>query len=301
MEQWKVGDIVVTKIPEVGGWLPIELWYGILPDCTPETVEEIDWLSPTYRNGGLANLSVHSFMVETPTHKILVDTGVGNGKRRTWELFNELEGDFLSRADAVVPRNDVDLVLNTHLHTDHVGWNTELVDGEWVPTYPGARYCIVRSEHDHWTAYINDPAVQDSYSDFARAALDAKEVYRDSIAPVVEAGLVDWVEPGAELVPGVTLISTPGHTPGHVSVLLESGDQSAVISGDVFHGQVQVARPSWGAQFDSSPAESSATRSSFLERFADTSTLVLGTHFGTPTGNYIRRDGDTYKLVPAEG
>lgn len=121
------------------------------------------------------------------------------------------------------------MVICTHLHTDHVGgWNTQLVDGRWVPTFPHARYRFVRSEYDYWTKYVNDSSTADSYTEFAQQAIDVHEVYRDSIAPIVEAGLVDWLEPNQEVVPGgVTVISTPGHTPGHVSVLLESGDETA--------------------------------------------------------------------------
>lgn len=301
MEQWKIGDIVVSKIVEFGGWLPIDMWFGIMPDCTPDALEQLAWLTPTYRRGDQINLSIHSFLIETPSHKIIVDTGIGNAKRRQWEFFNDLQTDFLSRADEVIPRDEVDLVVLTHLHSDHVGWNTRLVSGEWVPTYPDARYCVARSEYDYWLRYVNDPSIAVSYSDFAQMALDAREVYRDSIAPIVEAGLVDWVDPDEELVPGVTLFSTPGHTPGHMSVLLESGNERAIISGDVFHTQAQVGRSNWRAQFDSAPDEAIATRQTFLEQFADTSTLVLGTHFGTPTGNYIRRNGDSFKLVPVTG
>ena len=301
MEQWKVGDIVVTKIPEIAGWFPIELWLSVMPDCTLEAVEQLQWLTPDYRRGNEINLSIHTLLVETPTHKIIVDTGAGNGKRRQWELFHELETGFLSRLDDACPRDEVDMVICTHLHTDHVGWNTQLVDGRWVPTYPNARYRFVRAEYDYWTKYVNDALTADSYTKFAQQAIDVHEVYRDSIEPIIEAGLVDWVGPNQEVVPGVTLISTPGHTPGHVSILLESGDQTAVITGDLFHFQSQVARSDWSVQMDTAPSEAVETRRTFLERFADTSTLILASHFGTPTGNYIQRDGDSFKLVPARG
>ncbi|MER6936114.1 MBL fold metallo-hydrolase [Nocardioides sp. NPDC127514] len=290
---------MVTKIPEVGGWLPIEMWLTIMPECTREAVDQLRWLSPTYRRDNLVGLSIHSFLVETPTHKIVVDTGVGNGKRRHWDLFNNLDTDFLGRLDEACPRADVDLVLCTHLHTDHVGWNTQRVDGHWIPTFPDARYCFARKEYDHWTAYVNDPSVATGSSQLAETEIDIPEVYLDSIAPVVEAGLVDWVEPDRELVPGVTLLSTPGHTPGHMSVLLHSGDQTAIISGDVFHAQVQVGRSEWTVQMDTAGEHARETRRAFLDEYADTSTLVLGTHFGTPTGNYIRRDGDSFMLVPS--
>lgn len=300
MEQWKVGDIVVTKIPEVAGWFPIEMWFSVMPDCTLEAVQQLQWLTPTYRRGNTINLSIHALLVETPAHKVVIDTGVGNAKQRQWELFHELDTDFLARFDDICPRGEIDRVICTHLHSDHVGWNTHLVDGRWVPTYPNARYCFVRDEYDYWTKYVNDPSIQKSYTEFGQAAIDGHEVYRDSVAPIVEAGLVDWVECDQEVVPGVTLISTPGHTPGHVSVLLQSADQSAVVTGDLFHSQAQVGRSDWTVHMDTVPHQASETRRTFLERFADTSTLVLGTHFGTPTGNFIRRDGESFKLLPAE-
>lgn len=300
MEQWKVGDIVVTKIPEVAGWFPIDLWLSIMPECTLEAVDQLQWLSPTYRRGNEINLSIHALLVETPTHKIVVDTGIGNAKKRNWDLFDQLDTDFLERLDEACPRKEVDMVICTHMHNDHVGWNTQLLDGQWVPTHPDARYCFVREEYDYWAKYVTDPATVAAYSESAQFALDGHEVYRDSIAPIVDAGLVDWVQSDGEVAPGVTLFSTPGHTPGHVSIMLESGNDRAVISGDVFHFQSQVGRTDWSVELDMAPAQASDTRRTFLDRFADSSTLVLGTHFGTPTGNYIQRDGDSFKLVPVE-
>ncbi len=128
--------------------------------------------------------------------------------------------------------------------------------------------------------------------------MDGAAVFEDSLKPIEEAGRIDWVEPGQEMTDGITLLSTPGHTPGHVSILIESAGESAVVTGDLFHSQAQVGRPDWGAAMDADPAAAERARRAFVERFADTSTLVLGTHFGTPTGSHIVRDGASYKLVP---
>ncbi len=298
MEQWNVGAISITKVEETESWQPFETWLHIMSGCTREEVDQMPWLKPTYLLNEEVNLFVHSFLVETPTRKVVIDTGIGNGKKRVSPIFDHLDSDFLDRFERVWSREDVDAVVPTHLHLDHVGWNTRLEAGRWVPTFPNARYYFVRAEFEHWRAYAQDPLAAHDFSEFAQAMTDGAAVFEDSLQPIEEAGRIRWVEPGQEVTPGITLLSTPGHTPGHVSVLIESAGESAVITGDVFHTQAQIARPDWGAAMDADSTAAERARRAFIDRFADTSTLVLGTHFGTPTGNYIVRDGASYKLAP---
>lgn len=300
-EQWQIGKISITKIEESQGWTPMDFLLDVFPTLTRADIEGIDWLRPTYFDGDKLNGMIHSLLVETPSHKIVVDTGIGNGKKRIAHAFDNLDTDFLTRFEQVWRRDEVDGVLATHLHIDHVGWNTMRENDRWQPTFPNAEYFFVREEYEHWAAFAQDPRACEAYSEFGYSMVDGAAVFADSLAPIADAGLITWVEPGQTIVPGVSLLSTAGHTPGHVSVLIEDGGESAVITGDLMHCQFQVAHPEWSVAMDTDSAAAARTRRGFIERFADTRTLVLGTHFGTPTGGRIVRDGATFRLIPEYG
>uniref|UniRef100_UPI002458870D MBL fold metallo-hydrolase n=1 Tax=Nocardia brasiliensis TaxID=37326 RepID=UPI002458870D len=245
-EQWRVGDISITKIEELQGWTPVEFLLEVFPAATRAEIARIDWLRPTYFDGDRMNGMVHSLLVQTPTHKIVVDTGIGNGKQRIAPAFDDLDTDFLARFERVWRREEVDGVLTTHLHIDHVGWNTIRENDDWQPTFPNARYFFVRAEYEHWASFAQDPHAHTAYSEFGHSMVDGAAVFADSLAPIADAGLITWVEPGQTVVPGISLLSTAGHTPGHVSVLIEDGGESAVITGDLMHCQFQVAGAGWG-------------------------------------------------------
>ncbi|WTX00124.1 MBL fold metallo-hydrolase [Streptomycetaceae bacterium NBC_01309] len=164
-----------------------------------------------------------------------------------------------------------------------------------------ARYYFAREEYAHRKDFAQDPDAPQAYSEWGYSMVDAVAVFEDSLRPIEDADLITWVEPDQVVVPGISLISTVGHTPGHVSVLVEDAGDSAVITGDLLHSQVQIARPGWSAEMDTDRAAAARTRRGFVERFADSPTLVLGTHFGTPTAGRIVRDGDTFKLIPVHG
>jgi glyoxylase-like metal-dependent hydrolase (beta-lactamase superfamily II) len=296
---WTVGDITITRVQEVGGVSPNGGPEAGLPDAWPAEVLAIPWLVPDFATEeGHLDMSVHALLVEAPGARLVVDTCIGNDKTRTMPHFDHLATDFLARMDeAGWPRESVDGVICTHLHVDHVGWNTMWVDGEWTPTFPNARYFMVRSEVDHvrGEAGVVDP----DRSPYAAAMIDAANVYGDSVRPVLDAGMAELVDTDAEIAAGVRLVATPGHTPGHVSVLVESGGDAAVITGDMMHHPCQIARPEWCSAFDHDRETAIATREAFLDRFADTGTLVIGTHFGGPTAGHVVRDGDDYRMVVA--
>jgi glyoxylase-like metal-dependent hydrolase (beta-lactamase superfamily II) len=184
-------------------------------------------------------------------------------------------------ASAGFPAESVDHVICTHLHVDHVGWNTRLVDGQWVPTFPNARYLFTDPEFQHW-----------------RQAPDlmGDDVFGDSVAPIAAAGLADLVAVDHVVDDTVRLVSTPGHTPGHVSVVIESQGQRAIITGDMTHTPLQIADPDLSSMFDTDPDEARATRRAVFGDWADGETLMIGTHFGTPTAGTMRPDGDGYCL-----
>jgi glyoxylase-like metal-dependent hydrolase (beta-lactamase superfamily II) len=136
-------------------------------------------------------------------------------------------------------------VICTHLHTDHVGWNTRLVDGQLVPTFPRARYLVARPEWEHWSQ------AKDHWTQIVMA---------DSVRPIFAAGLVDLVAVDHVVHETIRFEPTPGHTPGHVSVHIVSYDEEAVITGDLVHHPCQFARPDWGSSADANAAQADRTR-----------------------------------------
>src|SRR5262244_1536638 len=237
--KWRIGEVTDTKIVE------LEVTGGsrfILPQATYEAVLPIGWLHPDFADErGRLKMSIHALVVETPTCRIIVDTCLGNDKEnRRIPTWNNLQTSFLSDlAAAGYASKTIDTVVCTHLHVDHVGWNTLLVDHRWVPTFPNARYLMGRVEYAHWMG-------QGEREDMAA-------VLADSVAPVWAAGLVDLVATDQQICDEVTLVPTLGHTPGHVSVRISSQGEEALITGDFMHHPCQIARPAWSSTADSDP------------------------------------------------
>jgi glyoxylase-like metal-dependent hydrolase (beta-lactamase superfamily II) len=283
MQKWRIGQVTVTKIVE------LEVTGGsrfILPQATYEEILPIGWLQPHFADErGRLKMSIHALVVETPDRRIVVDTCLGNDKAgRRIPTWNNLQGTFLADlAAAGYPREAIDTVLCTHLHVDHVGWNTMLVDGKWVPTFPRARYLMGRVEFDHWRS-------QHERDDMAA-------IFADSVKPVHDAGLVDLVETDHRVSDEISLVPTIGHTPGHVSVLIRSQGEQALITGDFMHHPCQIARPHWSSAADSDPDEARETRERMLGELAGRPVLVIGTHFAGATAGHIVRDGDFYRLA----
>lgn len=228
-------------------------------------------------------LNVQSWIVETPAHRIIVDTCIGNDKRdRSVPAWNGLNKPFLNElATAGYPAETIDTVLCTHLHVDHVGWNTKLVDGQWVPTFANARYVFGKDEYNYWKTHSDEG--------------EHKAVFEDSVQPIVACGLADLVSSDERVCDEISLIPTPGHSPGHMSILITSDGQEALLTGDVAHHPCQMARLDWSSTADSDPVQSVEARRQLFSRFADTPTLVFGGHFDP---GRIVRDGDAFKLVP---
>jgi glyoxylase-like metal-dependent hydrolase (beta-lactamase superfamily II) len=281
---WRVGDVTITKIVEFEGAFPGGGPGSAVPEGTPEAIKQIPWLIPHFATEeGFIRMSVHALLVETPARRIVIDTCIGNDKVRSSPMFNMIKTNFLADlAAAGWSRDSVDGVLCTHLHVDHVGWNTMLEDGDWKPTFPKARYYFGRREFEHWSTEATRP--------------DTKVIFADSVQPILDAGLATLVEMDAVIAPEIRLIPTPGHTPGHVSVVIESKGERAVITGDIMHHPCQVAHPHWSSDFDNDKDASRVTRRAFLCDYADNGTLVIGTHFGGPTAGRVVRDGDAYRL-----
>ena len=281
--QWRIGAVTVTKIVE------LEVTGGsrfLLPQATYEEILPIEWLQPDFADErGRLKMSIHALVVETPGRRIIVDTCLGNDKEnRRIPTWNQMQTSFLADlAAAGYARETIDTVVCTHLHVDHVGWNTMLVDGHWVPTFPKARYLMGRVEYRHWTTQ--------------REREDMAVVLADSVAPVWAADLVDLVETDHRICDEISLVPTPGHTPGHVSVRIASRGEEALISGDFMHHPCQIARPRWSSTADSDPAAARQTRERMLTGLAGAPTLVIGTHFAGRTAGHVVRDGDAFRLA----
>jgi glyoxylase-like metal-dependent hydrolase (beta-lactamase superfamily II) len=230
-------------------------------------------------------MSIHALLIEAPGRRIIVDTCLGNDKKdRRIPTWNDRQGCFLEDLTAAgFARETIDTVLCMHLHVDHVGWNTMLVDGQWQPTFPKARYLFGRVEYQHWSTQTE------------RA--DMLPVFADSIRPVFERGLVDLVEADHRLCPEVELMPSEGHTPGHVSVLIRSKGRRGMITGDFAHHPCQMARPEWSSTADDDPVAAEATRRRIFRALAGEPVLVIGTHFAGPTAGYVLADGNGYKLA----
>jgi glyoxylase-like metal-dependent hydrolase (beta-lactamase superfamily II) len=277
---WKVGKVKITKIVELE---TVGSTRFILPLATNEEIRKLPWLIPHFATDeGRLKMSIHSLVVETPTRRIVVDTGLGNDKQgRNVPTWNNRQGPFLETLrEAGFAPDSIDTVLCTHLHVDHVGWNTRLVDGKWVPTFTNARYVFGKAEYEYWRDHSVEP--------------DKAAVFSDSVKPVMDAGKADLVASDAGLSDEITLIPTPGHSPGHMSILIRSDGVEALLTGDVAHHPCQMAHLDWSSTADSDPAQSAATRRELFSRFADTPTLVIGGHFNA---GRIRRDGDGFKFI----
>ena len=271
--KFRVGEVSVTRVVEKAFLMDPSRF---MPKCTPEALERhASWLRPHFvSEDGRLKMSMHALVVESRGRTIVVDTCVGNDKSAPLPQITAatrfLE-DF--RAAGFDPLR-VDYVLCTHLHVDHVGWNTMRVDGIWRPTFPNARYLFGRREWDYWRTQHDPMAVS---------------ILSESLRPVIDAGLVDLVESDHRLTDEVSLVPTPGHTPGHCSVLIRSRGSEGIITGDVLHHPVHVAEPDWGIGADASIEGATGARRDFVQRYGDRPVLVIGTHFHTPTAGHIVR------------
>lgn len=281
MRTLDIGGVTVERVVEAEG--PSFHPTFLLPDYQQDAAdEERDWLEPGFfdRERGRLIMSLHSYVIRTQHHVILVDTCVGDHKNRpSTPAWHQKEGPFLDdlRAAGVAPEA-VDFVLCTHLHVDHVGWNTRLENGRWVPTFPNAKYLFHKVEYDHWAAAGDHGA--------GKGASDG--CFEDSVLPVMDAGQAELVAGDHAIDDTLWLEPSPGHSPGHVCLHLKAGDGHAIFTGDMLHHPVQCAYPEWSSRFCSDPAQSRATRQRFVDDYADTATFVLGAHFATPTIGRIK-------------
>jgi len=281
MSAFQIGDVSVTRVEEMCGlgFSPAFLY----PDWTPDVLERHRaWMVPNCFDEASGKLiaSIHTWVVRTTRHTILIDTCIGNDKPRPgFPRFDMLRTDFLDRlrAAGVVPET-VDYIVCTHLHVDHAGWNTRLVDGRWVPTFPNARYVFGQAE----LAYTQLEVAGNGFN---------RGVWSDSVLPVLEAGQAEIVGPGWRLGDVLEVEPAPGHTPGHVALRLRSGRKEGLFIGDIMHQPIQVYEPHWNSCFCAMPAQARSTRRRMLECAVERDALIFPSHFAGSHAGRVRDTG----------
>jgi len=285
-----IGDISVTRVVESeGAFAPVDF---LLPGFTNELLQANRWLQPSFvDDANRVMMSFHSYVLRTPRHTILVDSCVGNGKERPLRpQWHRQEFDFLDRlARAGVKPEEIDFVFCTHLHADHIGWNTRLRDGIWVPTFPRARYLFARREYEHWERMHREALAKGE-------DVPNHGSFSDSVLPVMEAGQADLVESDHQIEDGVHLEAAYGHTPGACMLHARSRDQHGVFAGDVMHTPVQLADPGLSSRFCSDPLQSARSRLALCERYADTASILFTGHFPSPSAARLVRAGAAFGL-----
>jgi glyoxylase-like metal-dependent hydrolase (beta-lactamase superfamily II) len=281
--KFSVGDLTIHRVIEQETkFLQAQ---DMLPDLTPDMLaENRGWMKQV---GALDDtdtliLCFQSYIVQTPHHTVLIDSCIGNDKPRPGRPhWNMKTDDSYMRALAASGFSvaDIDFVMCTHLHVDHVGWNTRLENGRWVPTFPNARYVFAKSEYDYWVDMNKKTEVPP---------------FVDSVLPVVEAKKADIVAHDFALGDHARILPTPGHTPGHVAFAFGRGKDDVVFAGDLMHTPLQTRYPELSPKFDVDPKLAGATRRNFLQRYCDTDTLCCTAHFPSPSAGKIRPWGNGF-------
>ncbi|MBL1112334.1 MBL fold metallo-hydrolase [Streptomyces sp. 110] len=291
MQQVTLGDVTVTRVEEYFG--SVDLAPRTFFPESPERVWEdnASWLAPDFYDPAADNVrsAIQTWVLRSEGKTILVDTGVGNHKHRPYApVWGYLNTDFLGNlARAGVRPEDVDVVINTHLHVDHVGWNTRLDGRQWVPTFPNATYLMPERDFEFWNPENEHKTV------FGRGN---QNVFEDSVAPIREAGKALLWDGTLDIDTNLRLELAPGHTPGSSVLALDSRGDRALFVGDMLHNPVQIADPDTNSCFCEDPAESRATRRRVLGRAADQNALVFPAHLGGHGAAEVRREGGTFAV-----
>lgn len=286
MARLRIGAAIAARVEET--YEPNFNAVKFFPDWDPAVVQEHGgWLSPDHYDpaSGFLKLSVHSWLLSVGGKRILIDTCVGNHKPRAARpLWNMMDRPYLARLAAAGARPEqIDMVMCTHLHVDHIGWNTRLENGRWVPTFPNARYVFSREDYEHYLAIDRDPQK-------GPANLGS---FRDSILPVVEAGLAQMVSGATALDESLSVEPAPGHTPGTIAIRFESRGEKALFCGDILHHALQVYHPEWNSFACADAVAARSSRRKTLEHCAG-GALLMPAHFGAPFACRIESQGNGF-------
>lgn len=283
--QWQVGNVTVTRIEEMVGPMfdPIRFF----PDFDPAVFEQhADWLYPDHVDAISGNIiaSMHSWLIQTGRHNILIDTCIGNDKpRQPFKDWHELNTPWLKNFEATgISPYDIDFVMCTHLHVDHVGWNTRLSNGQWVPTFPNAKYIFSKTEFEFWERERAAP-------DPTTFAGVNNQTFDDSVMPILH--LAELIDGETEIIADLLKINpAPGHTPGSIAIELSDQGELGLFTGDICHHPIQVAEPHWNSAYCELPDAARATRAQVLDYCHNHQALMLPAHFaGGDTQGYAGR------------
>lgn len=291
MDTITLGDVTLTRVQEYFG--PVDMTPETFFPDSPEGAWDAhsSWLTPDFLDAEtrIVNSALQTWVLRSEGRTILVDTGVGNYKERPYaQVWSRRETGFLDNlARAGVRPEDVDVVVNTHLHIDHVGWNTYLDDRAWVPTFPNATYLMPKADFDFWNPANENKTV------FGRGN---QNVFEDSVVPVHEAGLTLLWEDSHRIDGNLRLDLAPGHTPGSSVLTLESGSDRALFVGDLLHSPVQIHEPDTNSCFCEDPVQARATRRKLLGWAVDNNALVVPAHLGGGGAAEVVREGDKFAV-----
>lgn len=282
---WNIGKVKVTCITELEN--AGNVIQDSIPFATVDKIKKIGWLVPEFANlDGTLKAHTQSFLLEIGELRILIDTCVGNDKKRVdIKEWGNLKTDYLQKInEAGCKVSDITHIMCTHLHFDHVGFNTTLSGGKWIPTFPNAKYIFSKAEFEYWSKMPSSEIEDD------------RQGIRDSIMPIIEENKHLLVDDNFELCDEVKLIPTPGHTPHHCSVTIDSQGEKGLITGDFIHHPCQMENIDWYTLADTDKDKATQTRKTMLEKYSDSQTLVFGSHFSYPVAGYIVSDNNKYKF-----
>lgn len=283
MRTFKFGDVRITNVVERTG--PVRTAQVMFADATDDSVARALGRLPDFTYDvatGMLVIAYQSYVVQTPSCTILIDSCVGDHPEYADVLQYDKQPWLDGLASLGLGFDDIDYVFCTHMHIDHVGWNTRLLDGRIVPTFPNAKYVFSRREYDAWKREKDGPAVGKSF------AL--------CIDPIVDAGQAMLVEDNFVLSDQIWLVPTPGHSPGHVSVALQAGKQQILFAGDVLHHAIQCIEPDWTTAFCFDAEQTIRTRRNLFSRHEKSDTLIFPAHFPQPGCGHIRADRDHWRF-----
>jgi glyoxylase-like metal-dependent hydrolase (beta-lactamase superfamily II) len=291
MDQFLIGPLEVTRVEETHTQFDARMFYPELPPETP--ARYASWLAPYF------DIAAHTFpcvfqtfVIRHGRTTILVDTCIGNDKERPdFPLAHRLRNPYLERLAAAGCRpEDVDIVLCTHFHVDHVGWNTRLDNGRWVPTFPKARYIFSREEYARYAP-----------ENRTRQPPPFLDVFEDSVLPVIEAGQAEFISGVSAVHELLTAYPAPGHTPGHIAIRAGRAPETGIFLGDIIHNPIQIAEPDLNSAFCENPAQARASRRRLLEEAAAENHLLVPGHFCAPYIGRVRPSGAGFRFYGASG
>jgi glyoxylase-like metal-dependent hydrolase (beta-lactamase superfamily II) len=289
MQHRRIGDMSLSRVEEM--MIPLIEASRMFPAFGEETLREHGhWLSPRYYDKDTKRLllSIHSWVLRTRHHTILIDTCFGNHRNRPgFRDGHQLDKPWLANLHAQGVRpEDVDIVMCTHLHIDHVGWNTRLENGRFVPTFPNARYIFSKRDFDYYDA--------ENRRDPKRKAQHG--AFDDAVVPIVEAGKAELIDGDFAIDDQLAIRHRPGHTPGSITLEAVSQGQRGLFSGDIIHHPIQIWHPDWNSTFCVDPPSAARSRRQVLEHCAEHGALLLPAHFGPPHYGHVREQGEGFRF-----